>query len=65
MGEAKRRGTFEQRKAAAIERNEKMKKELRRIRVEKRRDETPEQRMARQKAEQELCALLGAFNVYR
>ena len=65
MGEAKRRGTFEERKAAAIKKNEELKGELRRVRIEKRRNESPEQRRARQKTEQELYALLAMAECYR
>lgn len=64
MGQAKLRGTYEERKAAAIARNEKLKEDLRKIRLERRRNETPEQRRARQKTEMELCVLLGmAYSV--
>jgi hypothetical protein len=65
MGQAKLRGTYEERKAAAIERNEKAREELRRIRVERMRNETPEQRRARQKTEMELCALLGLVHSFK
>lgn len=50
MGEAKRRGTFEQRKSAAIKRNAEIVRKQRLAEIAKRQAMTPEEREAKRRA---------------
>lgn len=59
MGQAKNRGTFEQRKAAAIERTERMREEMRKLDAERRANETPQERRERQKARMILASMMA------
>jgi hypothetical protein len=57
MGQARARGTYEERKAAAIKRNE----ESRERELERERNITPEEKKARENAQKFLCSIAGIF----
>ena len=60
MGEAKRRGTFEQRKTVAIKRNTEKLAKQRLAGIAKRQAMTPEERIKRERAGMLLATLCGA-----
>ena len=59
MGEAKRRGTFEQRKAIAIKRDAEILKKQRFAEIVKRQAMTPEEKIKRERAGMLLSTLYG------
>ena len=69
MGEAKRRGTFEERKAAAIKRNEEMRRLKRQEKIIELAAMTPEEIRIKEKIQSEILRLLSIFggilSIYR
>lgn len=59
MGEAKRRGTFEQRKAAALKRDAKAWKERKLAEIARRQNMTPEERAKERESANFIAVLLG------
>lgn len=59
MGEAKRRGTYEQRKQLAIERNEKERIKMIKKRIAAERAKTPEQRAKEKRAKLRAAQFMG------
>jgi tRNA A37 threonylcarbamoyladenosine biosynthesis protein TsaE len=65
MGQAKVRGTFEQRKALAIERNEKIKEEIKQRRIQIEAARSPEERKRRSDAQMALAQLYAMAEVFK
>jgi len=59
MGEAKKRGTFEERKAAALKRDAKVWKKRKLAEIARRRNMTPEERTNERKAAEFLATMYG------
>ncbi len=60
MGEANNRGTYEERKKAAIKRKKEMQKILEKERQEKLKNMTPEQREKYETTQKKLTSILGS-----
>jgi hypothetical protein len=64
MGQAKARGTYEERKTAAIKRNAELRKKEHLAELEREQNMTPREKSDREKARDLLCLMSGLF-IYR